>query len=234
MTELLFYHKPAPLAKDKHRDLRYQKSDNYSFASTVNNVPVSGHEFFHCSRHYPVMFVETSAGGFLPVALLSITANSHQLGDRWEGVYVPAFVKRYPFALAENQDVVMIDEDAPHFKTAGGELLFDDQGEPTPELRDILEYLDALNKGHSQTLEYVKALKVKGLLSRCKSTVKLLDREVKLDSFFVVNEHDFQDALTDEEIVDWFNRGWLGWTYAHIHSIGAVNEILKRMAKAMR
>lgn len=222
MTELLFYEKPTPLAKDKHKTWRYKRTNDYGFASAINTVPVAGHEFFHCSRDFPVMFVETSAGSFLPVALLALTNRSHQLGDRWEGVYVPAFIKRYPFALAENQDVVMIDERAPHFQAPDGDPLFDEEGEPSLVLRDTLEYLDVLNKGHVQTLEYMRALKVKGLLSRCKSTVKLLDREIKLDSFFVVNEREFQEALTDEEVVDWFNRGWIGWTYAHIHSIGSV------------
>jgi hypothetical protein len=234
MAELLFYEKPAPLDKEKHRRLTYKKSDSYAFASKVNTVPVSGPEFFSCSRSHPVMFVETASGGFLPVALLSLTSQSHQLGDRWEGAYIPSFVKRYPFALAENKGVVMIDESAPHFNAADGERLFDDTGEPTQMLLDTLQYLDTLDQAHRMTLDYTQALKVKGLLSRSQVVVELANKEVKLDSFFVVNEKAFHEALTDEEIVDWFYKGWTAWTYAHIHSIGSVNEILKRMAKTMR
>lgn len=231
MAELLFYEKPAPLAKDKHKNLRFKKLDNYAFASRVNTIPVSGPEFFPCSRNHPVMFAETGNGGFLPMALLSLTSQSHQLGDRWEGVYVPTFVKRYPFALAENKGIVMIDEEAAHFNGKDGELLFDDAGEPTPVLQDMLKYLDTLDQAHRQTLDYTRALKVKGLLQRSQSIVQLVDREIKLDNFFVVNEKDLYSALTDEEIVDWYYKGWIAWTYAHIHSIGSVNEILKRMAK---
>lgn len=229
MAELLFYEKPVPLDRNKHKNLRFKKMDTYSFASGVNTVPVSGPEFFPCSRNYPVMFVETSAGGFLPVALLSLTAKSHQLGDRWEGVYVPAFVKRYPFVLAETQGTIMIDETAPHFNQEDGDLLFDEDGEPSSSLKEIIQYLDTLDQSHRLTLEYTRALKVKGLLEPSKAVVRLFDGEVKLDHFFVVGEKELYGALTDEEIVDWHYKGWLAWTYAHIHSTASVPEILKRM-----
>ena len=196
-------------------------------------MPVSGPEFFPCSRDYPVMFVETATGGFLPVALLAITARSHQMGNKWKGVYVPAFIKRYPFALAEGRDVIMIDEEASHFNGDDGESLFDDSGEPTDVLQEQIQYLDRLDQVHRLTLDYTHALKVKGMLRRSEATVQLTDSEVKLDSFFVVDEKELYESLTHEEIVDWHLKGWLAWTYAHIHSTGSVTEILKRMAKAI-
>lgn len=234
MAELLFYQNPVPLSKAKHKNLRFKKQDNYAFASQVNTVPISGPEFFPCSRNHPVMFVETSNGNFLPVALLALTLNGHQLGDRWEGVYVPTFVQRYPFALAESKGVVMLDELAPHFSYEEGDALFSEDGEPSVVLQEKMEYLNTLDQAHQLTLEYTKALKVKGLLRRSKNVVQLLDREVKLENFYVVTERDLYDSLTDEEIVDWYYKGWIAWTYAHIHSIDSINEILKRMAKIAR
>lgn len=230
MTELLFYKKPVPLDRNKHRALKFKASANYSFASHVNTVPLSGPEFFQCSRNHPVMFVKTAAGGFLPAALLSFDSQMHRLSDTWDGVYVPTFIKRYPFALAENKDIIMIDESASHF-SEDGERLFDDSGEPTPVFHSIIKYLDELNLAHSLTLDYTKALKAKGLLSPCKHVIKMPDREIKLDNFYVVSERELHESLTKDEVADWFLKGWLAWTYAHIHSIGSISEIIKRMTK---
>lgn len=231
MAELLFYNKPAPLARDKHQALRFNAQQGYGYASGVNAVPLSGNEFFPASRDYPVMFTE-SGSSFLPVALLSLTSGGHQLGQSWQGFYVPEFVKRYPFALAEDKSVVMIDESAPHFSETEGERLFDDAGNPSEFLQGILQYLNQLETMHRMTLEYTFALKVKGLLVRSDVEVKMKGSSLKLDDFFVVDTNEFHSALTEEEIVDWYHKGWLGWTYAHLHSIGAVSNLARRMVTA--
>lgn len=231
MAELMIYNNPVPLNKEKHKNLRFKKSDIYDFASKINSVPLSGPEFFSCSRNHPIMFVETAKNGFLPIALLSLTAGSHDIDAKWKDVYVPNFIKRYPFVLAENRNIVMIDESAKHFSSDDGDLLFDDHGKPTKTLLETMEFLERLDQSHQLTLEYTKALKIKGLLSRSDAVVEFVDREIKLDNFFVINERDLYDSLTNDEIVDWYYKGWLAWSYAHIHSIGSVAEILKRMAR---
>lgn len=231
MAELMFYNNPVPLSKEKHKKLRFKKSETYEFASGVNTVPLSGPEFFACSRNHPIMFVETEKSGFLPVALLSLTPKSNDLDKKWSDVYVPSFIKRYPFALAEKRDIVMIDESAPHFSYDEGEFLFDDKGEPTSVLHGMLQYLNQLDQAHQLTLDYTRALKVKGLLNRSETVVEFKDRSLKLNDFFVVNERNLYESLTDEEIVDWYYKGWIAWSYAHIHSIGSIIEILKRMKK---
>ena len=231
MTELLFYNKPVPLAKDAHQNLRFQKQQGYSHASKINTVPLSGNEFFPASRDFPIMFAETG-GRYIPVALLALTAGGHQLGESWSGFYTPEFVKRYPFALAQGRDVVMIDESAPHFSDNEGEKLFDHLGEPTDFLKGVLQYLDQIDAVHKLTMEYTFALKVKGLLVKSDIEIKRQGKSIKLDDFYVVDGSEFHGALTDEEILDWYKKGWIGWTYAHLHSIGSVSEVVKRMVSA--
>lgn len=228
---LLFYKQPVMLDKVKHKNLKLKKLTNLEFASEVNSVPVAGMEFFSCSRHYPVMFVKNNNESYIPIAVLSLTPKGHNLGDKWEDVYVPSFVRRYPFVLEASQGMVMIDEAAPQLQEDEGEALFQDKGEPTAVLRDIMNFLDTCDKSYKLTEEYSKAVADKGLLEPFKGTVKFADSTLKLDHLYVINEQKLYETLNDEEIVSWFKRGWLAWTHAHLHSLSALSEVVKRFPK---
>ncbi len=229
MSSLLFYKEPIPLDRKNHLGLKLKKQDNYSFADDVNSVPVAGFEFFQCSRSFPVMFVKNENEEFVPIALLSLTAKGHNLGSNWEGYYVPAFVRRYPFVLESSQAMVMFDKNAPHLTEEEGETLFGDDGEPTEVLKDIVQFLETVDRGYRMTEEFAKELKEKDLLEPSKGTIKFTDTELKLNHLYVINEKKFHESLDDEEIVKWFKRGWLSWVSAHLHSIGAMPEVLKRL-----
>ncbi|WP_086933750.1 SapC family protein [Agarilytica rhodophyticola] len=232
MASLLFYQNPVPLDKEKHKNLKLKKLDNLNFTSETNSVPVAGFEFFQCSRNHPVMFVKNANDDFVPVALLSLMAKGHNLGDVWEGVYIPSFVRRYPFVLEEQKGIVMVDLDAPHLQEEEGDALFDEKGEPSEALQEIMRFLENVDQGYRLTQDYIQALKEKDLLKPCQGTIKFTDTTLKLDHLFVVDEKEFHSALSDEEIVDWYKKGWIAWTYAHIHSIGAIPEVVKRLPQA--
>lgn len=232
MASLLFYQNPIPLDKEKHKNLKLKKLDHLDFAAKCNSVPVAGFEFFQASRNHPVMFVKNADEDFIPIALLSLRSEGHDLGDRWQDVYVPSFVRRYPFVLEDKQGVVMIDSEAHQLQDEEGEALFTETGEPTETLASIIQFLDSVDKGYRATQEYVKALKEKDLLKPCKGTIKFTDTTLKLDHMFVVEEKAFAEALSDEEVLDWYKRGWIAWTYAHIHSLGAIPEVVKRLQKS--
>lgn len=226
---LLFYKQPVMLDKVKHKNLKLKKIETLDFASEVNSVPVAGVEFFSCSRNFPVMFVKNANETYIPIAVLSLAPKGHNLGDKWEEVYVPSFVRRYPFVLEASQGMVMFDESAPQLQEEEGEALFEGEGEPTKFLKDIMTFLDSCDKSYKQTEEFSKGLAEKSLLEPFKGTVKFTDSTLKLDHLYVVNEKKLYESLSDEEIVTWFKRGWMAWIHAHLHSISAISEVVKRM-----
>lgn len=231
MASLLFYENVIPLEKDKHTSLKIKKLENLKFADKANSVPVAGFEFFACSRHHPVMFVKTGDDKFLPIALLSFAAAGHNLGDTWEGVYVPAYVRRYPFVLEDKNGIVMFDEASPQIQETEGEALFKDDGEPSDALQEIIRFLEQVDRGYRATEAYVDALQAKDLLQPCKNTIKFTDNTLKLDNLYVVEEKAFVESLSDEEVVDWFKKGWIAWTYAHMSSINSIPEVVKRLPR---
>lgn len=226
---LLFYKQPTMLDKVKHKNLKLKKLSSLEFASDVNSVPVAGVEFFSCSRNFPVMFVKNANEGFIPIAVLSLTPQGHHLGDQWQDVYIPSFVRRYPFVLEASQGMVMFDETSSALQEEEGDALFDEAGEPTKTLQDIMEFLKSCDRSYRQTEEFSKALQDKGLLEPFKGTVKFSDTTLKLDHLHVIDEKKLYDSLTDEDIVAWFKNGWMAWIHAHLHSISAISEVVKRM-----
>ncbi len=227
----MYYNNPIPLDKKKHAKLKLRKPENLDFAAKSNSVPVAGIEFATCGRSHPVMFVKNQNEDFVPIALLSLTAEGHNLGDFWEGVYIPAYVRRYPFILEDKNAIVMFDEASPQLQEEEGESLFNESGEATDTLNNIVSFLQNVDHSFRATEAYVKALKEKDLLQPCQNKIKFSDNELKLDSLYVVEEKAFVEKLSDEEIAEWFKKGWIAWTYAHLNSVSSIQEVVKRLKR---
>ncbi len=231
MAALMFYQEPVALEKKKHVDLKLDRQQNYAHAANINSVPVGGMEFFQASRDFPILFIKNAKDEYLPMAILSLRENTHDLGDTWEGAYVPAFVRRYPFILT-SEKVVMFDAKAPHFQSGEGDALFKAEDEPTDALKEIVNFLEAVDANFKRTEEFSKAVAEKELFEPYKATVKFDNAQVRLDDLYVINEKKLHEALDKDTLHEWFNKGWVAWTHAHLHSLGSIPEIIQRQRKA--
>lgn len=229
MAQLHFYEDPIPLDKKKHADLKLDRNVGFSFAKNVNAVPVAGVEFFKCSRHYPVVFVKNAEKGYIPIALLSLRKGTHDYGDKWEDTYVPNYVRRYPFVLSED-NLVIIDSKAPQLNTETGEPLFQGEGEPSETLRGVVGFLEQIQVSYKSTDEYVKALVEKDLFQAFSPTVKLGDANINLGELYIINEKKLVE-LEANEVTNWLKRGWIAWSYAQLHSVEAINNLVKLLVK---
>ena len=104
----------------------------------------------------PVLFSKDDKGDYFPLALLSLMESGHKhLGDNgsWENSYIPAFVRRYPFALTD-EGTVCFDKDAEQFGCDEGEALFDAEGENSSTLDNIIQFLDNYDQQYKVTRNY--------------------------------------------------------------------------------
>ena len=71
-----------------------------AFTSGLNAIPISYTEFALIAREYPIVFTaQAGSQVYGPVAVLGMTAgeNLYNTGGGWaEGVYVPAYARRFP------------------------------------------------------------------------------------------------------------------------------------------
>ena len=230
MATLLFYKEPKFLNREAHKELRFQVSTDYSFTEDVNSVPLTGIEFFEASRDLPVLFSKDQEGKYFPLALLSLQEKGHlqiREGGVWEESYIPAFVRRYPFALTDD-GTVCFDEHSSQLGSDTGELLFDEQGENTETLNNIIQFLNNYDQQYQNTRSYCDACAELDLFAPFNLQVQIeKDRPLRLEGLYVLDEKKLA-GLDNSHVQAWFQSGWLAWSYAHLHSLGALKRLLKR------
>ena len=230
MSTLLFYNDPAFLNREIHKTLTFKSSSDYSFTEDVNSVPLTGIEFFEASRDMPVLFSKDDEGNYFPLALLSLMDNGHKhLGEAgsWSDSYIPAFIRRYPFAMTD-EGSVCFDQKASQFSSKEGEALFDEKGENTETLDNILQFLNNYDQQYKNTLSYCEELKALDLLAPFNLQI-IIDKNqpLKLEGLYIIDEKKLA-SIPEDKVKVWFDSGWLAWTYAHLHSLGALNRLVKR------
>ena len=109
MKQMLVYERPMAINRERHRTVCIRRGDGtYPFARSLNSVPLLGSEFAVAARDFPIVFAGADTGHPMPAALLGLARDENLFVDadgRWaDGVYVPAFLRRYPFVIAEKAD----------------------------------------------------------------------------------------------------------------------------------
>jgi hypothetical protein len=226
----LFYKQPRPLDANTHRNSRLKDNANFGFARGANSVPLNGIEFNIAQRHYPIVF--TGTGKPFPAAVLGLRVDENLfVGEdgRWvEGIYVPAYVRRYPFVFIEAPEdklILAIDEGSGLLVEDGPHKLFDEAGKPTPLVNGALQFCGAYQANFKATLEFMDALVQQDLLVDNRANAVLAGGErLTLGGFKVIDEEKFK-TLPADVLKTWRDQGWLGWVYAHFFSLTGWNSL---------
>ena len=200
---------------------------------------MAGVEFTEAAREYPIVFAQVGAK-VVPVALLGMRNAENLFVDdkgNWTARYIPAFVRRYPFVLAEagdsGQSVVCVDEGYLGFNQADGELLFNEQGEPTPVLKQAIDFLEEYQRQYVRTEAFVKRLQDNDLLMALNAKVDVKGgQQFALTGLLAVDEKKLL-ALSDEQALELYRSGELAWIYCHLMSLGTMGSMVDRVAKRL-
>lgn len=219
----LFYNNPVPLDKNLHSELAIKKDITLQFTKKVNAVPVNLIEMPQLLHYYPIAFSPDSSA--TPVAILGLRDQENLFVDengKWQSdTYVPAYIRRYPFIFSEipgtNQLTLCIDN-SDHVVEENGEQKLFDGGEPSQLSKNALEFCKSYHAAALQTLEFSKALEESGILVTKEAQVNIANSsKINFSGFRVVDEKKLAE-LPDETIIEWKNKGWLSFIYAHIFS----------------
>jgi hypothetical protein len=236
MSSLLFYEKPVVLNREQHRTARIGSLASFSFAAKTNSVVLAAAEFVEACKEYPIVFAQIG-DRMVPVALLGLRENENLFVNKsgaWHGRYVPAFVRRYPFVLAETgaeELAVCVDESSPAFNAEGGELLFDEAGDNTLFLNQTLEFLNAYQVQFKRTTSFVTHLTQLNVLTELSAKAELVDgRNFLLNGLWVVDEQKLQ-RLDRTKAHALLKAGELGWIYAHLISLSNMSRLIDRLVE---
>lgn len=238
MTTLLFYEKPVPLISERHLKSRIEATGDFGFSASTNSIPLAVIEFVDAAKEYPIAFTGEEGGAVFPIALVGVRKNENLFvseSGAWEGRFIPAFVRRYPFVLGEKEGDgknfdVFIDETYAGFGGKNGERLFTDQGETSDWLKQMLEFLSNYQGEIERTRRFVERLQeLKLLVPRVLQAEREGDEPMVLQGFSVVDEQRLM-ALSDVDLLELARSGFLAWIYAHLISMGNVSRLSMLLA----
>lgn len=235
-TVAFFYQNPVVLDREQHKGLRLKAGDA-RFAARSQAVPIVAAEFPEACMEYPIVFSRSADDQWLALALTGLTANANAFVDeqgRWNARYLPASVRRYPFILAEgsnDQLSLAVDMASTHLGKEG-QALFDDKGEPSEFVRQVMPMLADFQAQARITADIARKLDEAGLLAPQNLQVRLGDgREAVVEGVWVVDEAKLRQ-LPDDKILAWFKGGELTVVHAHMLSLRNLVPLLERSRPA--
>ena len=237
MSDAIYYDKPVLLDREKHKRLHVRPSTNFAFTRRANSVYLAAVEFNEAMKEFSIVFTRTGDGKVVPVAMLGLRSRENLFvtdDDKWDANYIPAFVRRYPFVLAEVQGqqlAVCIDEAYRGFNLKEGEALFDDKGGNTPFLASAVEFLERYQREFSRTEVFCKRLEQAGLLKEMNAKADLKDgRTFMVSGLLVVDEQKLM-ALPDAVALSLFRSGELHLVAMHLASLSNMQRLADRLGK---
>jgi hypothetical protein len=240
MAQEGMYKNPIFLNSVTHKALKIAPATSFKFAVGMNSVVVVGQEFLEAAKFYPVVFTKTKNEEIIPVALLGLRNNENLFVDndgKWkEGMYVPAFFRRYPFVLASNvgQDgsfAVCADSDFEGFGKDDGMALFDDQGNQTKEFSNVIEFLKNYQAQHAATVEMIRLITELSLFRNVSANITLPAGEKLGFAGMMMVDETKMAALDDEKALELFRKGYLAWIYSHLYSMSNFRSLMKLASK---
>jgi hypothetical protein len=234
---VLFYSKPEPLSRELHAKIGLRRVDKpFSFAAKSNVVPLTVGEFPMAALSYPVIF---AGERYQPLAVMGIGQGTNLFvsedGAFEVGAYIPAYIRRYPFVLANDQArgqlVVCIDR-ASQLLGEDCELpFFDEKGEPTEYTNNCLQFCNDFETEGRRTESFVALLKELDLFEVKRATMTPANPDgtpgepQPLAEYFAVSEEKLK-ALGPTKLKELIDNGAVGQIYAHLASLGGWDRLV--------
>jgi hypothetical protein len=233
----LLYNGLEPLNRNAHGNYKVRRLTGLDRVATTHAIPVTVDEFAMVQRHYPIVF---SAGESpVPIVLMGLHEGSNTFFDQngvavENNLYVPAYLRRFPFLLArlrEDSDELSLCFDP----TAGavgefeeGEALFDGDG-PSEATKAILQFCEQFEQAGQRTQAFMTELQQSGLLMEGEVAIQPEGAEQPFiyRGFQMIDEEKFRN-LRGDELRKLNQNGALPLIFAHLFSLSVIREIVGR------
>lgn len=234
----LFYKDLMPLNTRDHATWKSRTFEKVDFFVGQHAVPVTVDEFADCQRTLPIVF--SSGENSVPIALMGLNEGVNVFvgedGKLTEQVYIPAYVRRYPFLLArlkQDSEELSLCFD-PTAEVLGnfedGRPLFKDNGEPTEYTSEVLQFCENFEQSGQRTRAFMDELAKAELIMDGEIAITQNDNPDKpfiYRGFRMVDEAKLRDLPT-EKLEEYNKSGLLVLIYAHLFSLGLMRAIFAK------
>jgi len=228
---VLFYKQPEPLSPELHGKLGVvQSARPFAFAKVGHAVPLTVGEFPLASMSGPIIFVGDDK---TPLAVMGLNAGDNMfVGENGlfdPGVYIPAYIRRYPFVFAQDDGadrmVLCIDRQADFIVEGGGDMpFFEKDGKPSEYTQRCMEFCNNFEQERQRTMAFVQLLKDLDLFETKVANFTPMNPDgsagepQKIAEYFGVSEEKLLQ-LPKEKFLELRDNGALGQIYAHLLSL---------------
>jgi hypothetical protein len=242
MSNPPLYGNLTPLDREAHKNLKIDLSQpTFSRVADQNSLFLAAVEFPDACKEYPIVFVRAGGaqGGHqdvAPLAVLGLKPGSNLFiqDGKWTANYVPAYLRRFPFAMARVDGVndslaVCYDAAWAGFNETTGEALFAD-GKPTDFLKNAQEFLENFETEAERTRLICAKLAQMDLFQDMRFEATLANGEkIDVEGFLTLDEDKYA-KLSDAQVLELHRNGLLAMIEMHRISLGNMSRLANRYA----
>jgi hypothetical protein len=225
-----------PISSEKHSGKTWVRLPSYAFAKSDSACPLVLSELPEAIMSLPVGLLE-SEGVYTPVAILGLNENQNLFvgpGGNWLGRYLPQAYRYLPFVLLEGSDsnrVLCVDEELGKVNedSTDGEPFFDDEGEVSETLSNVLQKLNLLATSGKNTQEVCVLLQKQGLIEPWPMQITKNDEAVEVIGLHRINENEL-NLLSPETLGELRDKGALLFAYAQLLSMRHIENLANMIA----
>ncbi|GAA4040049.1 SapC family protein [Sphingomonas rosea] len=236
----LLYNSLEPVSSQQHGAMKVKGIEALPALARNHAIPVTVDEFALAQRHFPIIFAVGDDP--VPLALMGLNEGVNTFVDEDgkptdENVYMPAYLRRYPFLLArlnQQSDELSLCVD-PTANAIGdfedGQPLFED-GQPSEATKAILNFCEQFEEAGQRTAMFMQEIKERGLLMDGEVAIQPegSDQPFVYRGFQMIDEEKLRE-LRGDELRKMNQSGLLPLIYAHLFSLGQARDIFARQVR---
>jgi len=223
----------VPVNSNRHQGKKIRPISSFAFAGELHFASIMAHEFQRAASTYPIVFIEdTEADEFRPVVLLGLEPGKNLFVDadgKWNASYIPAIIRRYPFALARTAEEgvfsICIDEESNLIDDSEGLPLFDADGKPAEAMENVKRYLSELQQMEAFTKAFCAELKQLNMFTPLNMRVRDGNAVRNVTGLYALNEERLGN-LSDQRFLEMRKKGYLPLIYGHLTSLAQIERLV--------
>jgi len=220
MTEL------AAISRELHAKKAWKNVIDYAFSAEDTVIPLVAVELKKVVPAMPIAFIEDGSGyQLVAITALKPRTNLYVTAEgKWLVPYIPAALRAYPFKLVrlenEGKMTLCINEASGLVMESEeeGNAFFDDHGEPTQKIKDVINFLSKFEADRALTQRAVSALADAGLIIPWKLTHGGDNEVAPVNDLFRVDEPAL-NKLCDADFLALRKAGSLALAYSQLLSM---------------
>jgi hypothetical protein len=229
----LFYKDLMPLNSRDHATWHTKTTDKADWLIGQHAIPLTAEEFPQAQRSYPIVF---SAGeNPVPLALMGLNEGVNVFidddGKLTDPVYMPAYVRRYPYMLAklapDTEELSLCFDPTSDLlgEFEDGYALFEN-GEASEGTKGLLEFCKNFEEAGQRTAAFIEELEKQGLLMDGEVAIQQqgIGQPFVYRGFRMIDQEKLREVRGDV-LRTWNQNGILALIFAHLFSLEHIREI---------